>query len=144
MIAVGNMTIVDAGHNVAFGDKNFEVVNELVYLEALVTLKNDVSLEIQRRIQTADRCFCGLRNHLGSSHLARQTKLTIYKTLIRPVLLYGSETWVLTKRVENRLLICERKLLPIIYDTNSRSILREVIGIRTVILNSRRRRAHKN
>jgi hypothetical protein len=58
MIAVGNLTIVDAGQNVAFGDKNFEVVNELVYLEALVTLKNYVSLEIPRRIQTADRCFC--------------------------------------------------------------------------------------
>jgi hypothetical protein len=31
--------------------------------------------------------------------------------LIRPVLLYGSETWVLTKREENQLLIFERKIL---------------------------------
>jgi hypothetical protein len=38
-----------------------------------------------------------------------QTKFTIHKTLIRPVLLYGSETWVLTKRVENQLLVFERK-----------------------------------
>jgi hypothetical protein len=28
MITVGNMTIVDAEQNVAFADKNFEVVNE--------------------------------------------------------------------------------------------------------------------
>jgi hypothetical protein len=55
-----------------------------------------VSLEIQRRIQTANRCFFGLRKHLQSGHLSRQTKFTIHKTLIRPVLLYGSETWVLT------------------------------------------------
>jgi hypothetical protein len=33
-----------------------------------------------------------LRKHLQSSHLSRQTKFTIHKTLIRPVLLYGSET----------------------------------------------------
>jgi hypothetical protein len=31
--------------------------------------------------------------------------------LIRPVLLYASETWVLTKREENQLLVFERKVL---------------------------------
>jgi hypothetical protein len=31
--------------------------------------------------------------------------------LIRPVLLYGSETWVLTKMEENKLLVFERKVL---------------------------------
>jgi hypothetical protein len=71
----------------------------------------DVSLEIQRRIQTANRCFFGLCKHLQSSHLSRQTKFTIHKTFIRPVLLYGSETWVLTKREENQLLVFERKVL---------------------------------
>jgi hypothetical protein len=30
---------------------------------------------------------------------------------IRPVLLYGSETWVLTRREENQLLVFERKVL---------------------------------
>jgi hypothetical protein len=57
-----------------------------------------VSLEIQRRIQIANRCFFGLSKHLQSSHLLRQTKFTIHKTLIRPVLFYGSEWWVLAKR----------------------------------------------
>jgi hypothetical protein len=31
--------------------------------------------------------------------------------LIRPVLLYGSETWVLTEREENQMLVFERKVL---------------------------------
>jgi hypothetical protein len=100
---------------VAIGDKNFEVVNELVYLGALVTQKNDVGLELWRRIQTTNRCFCVLRKHLRSSHLARQTKLTIYKTSIRLVVLCGSETWVLTKREKNRLLAFESKVLRTIY-----------------------------
>jgi hypothetical protein len=69
-----------------------------------------MSLEIQRRIQTANRCFFGLRKHLQSSHLSRQTKFTIHKILIRSVLLYGSETWMLTKREENQLLVFERKV----------------------------------
>jgi hypothetical protein len=34
-----------------------------------------------------------------------------HKTLIGPVLLYGSETWVLTKREENQLFEFERKVV---------------------------------
>jgi hypothetical protein len=35
--------------------------------------------------------------------------------LIHPVLLYGSETWVLTKREGNQLLVFERKVLRTIF-----------------------------
>jgi hypothetical protein len=76
-----------------------------------MTPTNDVSLEIEQRVQTVNRCFCGLYKHLQSSHRSRQTKFTIHKILIRPVLLYGSETWVLTKREQNQLLVFERKVL---------------------------------
>jgi hypothetical protein len=104
-------TIRDVGQSVAIGDKHFEVLKEFVYLGSLMTPTNDVSLELQRRIQSANRYFFGLRKHLQSSLISRQTKFTIHKTLIRPVLLYGSETWVLTKREENQLLVFERKVL---------------------------------
>jgi hypothetical protein len=99
------------GRFVIIGKKHFEVVKEFVYLAFLMTPTNNVSLEILRRIQTANRCFFGLRKHLQSSHLSRQTKFTIHKTLVRSVLLYGSETWVLTKREENQLLVFARKVL---------------------------------
>jgi hypothetical protein len=42
IIAAGNRTILDTGQTVAFGNKNYEVVNEFVYFRALVTPKNDV------------------------------------------------------------------------------------------------------
>jgi hypothetical protein len=97
-------TIRDVEQSVATGDKHFEV-------GSLMTPTDDVSLEIQRRIQTANRSFFGQRKHLQSSYLSRQIKFTIHKTLIRPVLLCGSETWVLTKREENRLIVFEKKVL---------------------------------
>jgi hypothetical protein len=79
MIAVWNdTTIRDVGQSVAIGDNHFEVVKEIVYLGSLMTPTNDVSLEIQRRIQNANRCFFGLRKHLQSSHLSRQIKFTIH------------------------------------------------------------------
>jgi hypothetical protein len=56
----------------------------------------------QIRIQAAIRCFFGLSKQLQSGHLSRPTKFIIYKSLIRSVVLYGIETWVLTKREENR------------------------------------------
>jgi hypothetical protein len=92
MIAARNDgTILDVGQSVVIGDKHFEVVKEFVYLGSLMTPTNDVSLEIRRKIQIANRCFFGLRKHLQSSHLSRQKNFTI---------LYCSKTWVLTKREE--------------------------------------------
>jgi hypothetical protein len=38
-------------------------------------------------------------------------KVTIYKTLIKPVLMYGGENWVLSKADELRLGVFERKIL---------------------------------
>jgi DNA-binding PucR family transcriptional regulator len=84
MIAARNhRTIRDVGQSVTISDKQ-QVIKEFVCLGSLMTPTNDVSLEIQRRIQTANMCFFGLRKHLQSSHLSRQTKFTIHKSLIRP------------------------------------------------------------
>jgi hypothetical protein len=93
IIAAGEeRTIRDVGQSVAIGDKTFEAIKEFVCLGSLVTPNNDVSLRQQL-------------------HLSRPTKFFIYKTLIRPVLLYGSVTWVLAKREENQLLVFERKVV---------------------------------
>jgi hypothetical protein len=47
MFRAGNRTMLDARQSVTFGDKNFEVINEFVYLGALVIPKHDIGLEIQ-------------------------------------------------------------------------------------------------
>ncbi len=99
---------------VSIGGQRFEVVDQFVYLGALIRADNDSSLEIKRRIMAANRCVHGLQRHLRSNLLTRNTKFCIYKTLIRPVLLYGSETWPTTKSDEQLLLSFERKVLRII------------------------------
>jgi len=56
-----------------------------------------------------------LQNHMKSRIISRNIKTLLYKTLIRPVLTYGEETWVLSKQDEHRLSIFERKILRKIY-----------------------------
>jgi hypothetical protein len=47
--------------------------------------------------------------------LKKDTECKIYKILIRPVLLYGCESWTITKKEEEKLNIFERKILRKIY-----------------------------
>ena len=69
----------------------FDTVKEFIYLGSAVTTKNDINLEIKRRITLTNRCYFGLNGQLGNRDLSRTTKLILYKTLILPVLLYGAE-----------------------------------------------------
>ena len=54
-------------------------------------------------------------NILKAKNINRKYKVIIYKTLIKPFLMYGAETWVLSKADELRLGVCERKILRRIY-----------------------------
>ena len=50
-----------------------------------------------------------------SQLLSRKTRIHIYKTLVRPIFTYTTETWTMTKNDERRLSIFERKVLHRIY-----------------------------
>jgi hypothetical protein len=48
---------------------------------------------------------------LKSKNVSRNTKIRIYTTILRPIVMYGSELWVMTVREEEWLLRWERKIL---------------------------------
>ena len=48
---------------------------------------------------------------LRSSYLNRKLKVLVYRVVIRPIVLYGSETWTLRKSDEELLRAWERKIL---------------------------------
>jgi hypothetical protein len=48
--------------------------------------------------------------------MSRNANLLIYKMIIRPVVTYASETWVLTRENERALNTRERKIMRKIYD----------------------------
>ena len=63
----------------------------------------------------ANKGFYGLKRQFRSQFLSIKNKIKLYKTLIRPVLAYGSETWVLSKSAESILGVFERKTLRAIF-----------------------------
>jgi len=93
----------------------FERVNSFVYLGSLITADNNISVEINNRITLANRSYFGLMNLLKAKNMSRKHKVTVYKTLIKPVLVYGAETWVMRRADELRLGVFERKILRRIY-----------------------------
>jgi hypothetical protein len=85
-------------------------VAELIYLGMLINNDNNVEKEIQRRILASNRTYFAAIRLFRSPLLSRGTKILLYKTLIRPVVSYGAETWTMTKKEEQALLVFERKI----------------------------------
>jgi hypothetical protein len=78
------------------GSYKFERVNKFKYLGSLVTENSEKSTEIKIRIAAGNRCYFSLIKLLKSRAVARNTKFRMYRTIIRPVVTYGSKTWCLT------------------------------------------------
>ena len=68
-----------------------------------------------KSILAANRCFYGLRKHLRSHLASKNTKILMYKVLIRPVLTYASETLTISQTNEGRSGLLERKVLRCIF-----------------------------
>jgi sorting nexin-29 len=94
---------------------NFETVQSFTYLGSLINVNNDNYVEIKKIILLANKGFYGLKRRFRSLFLFIKNKLKFYKTLIRPLLEYGSETGVLSKSDENILGVFERKILRAIF-----------------------------
>jgi hypothetical protein len=62
-------------------------------------------------MQLANRSYFGLVNIIKARNINRKYKVIVYKTLIKPVLMFGAETWVLSKADELCLGVFERKIL---------------------------------
>jgi len=96
----------------------YEGVAEFIYLGTLISNDNSVQKEMQRRILAGNRTYFAAISLFRNRLLTRATKIRLYKTLIRPTVTYGAETWIMTKKEEQALLIFERKIFRRIYGPN--------------------------
>jgi hypothetical protein len=86
-------------------------VEEFEYLGTTLTNKKCIQEEIKSRLKLGNACYYSVQHLLSSSLLSKRLKIKIYRTIILPVVLYGSETWSLTLREERRLRVFENRVL---------------------------------
>jgi hypothetical protein len=99
----------------AIGDQEYEKFKEFKYLGRILTEDDNITTEIKQRIIMPNKTSHGLKKQLYSLNLKHQTNCMLYKTLVRPVLTYGSECWSLSKKDGNMLEIFARRILRLIY-----------------------------
>jgi hypothetical protein len=99
------------GQNITIDEYNFEVVQSFKYLGSIVNVDNDIEEEVKTRLSQGNRCFYALKHLFRNTLVSRNTKLRLYKTLIRPIVMYACETWSLTQKQEAYFNCFERRVL---------------------------------
>lgn len=120
------------------GDK-IEQVEDFKYLGNVFEVNGRQDIEINERIKAAMRVYGSLgRSFIGKREVSKQTKIKVFKSIYRPVLTFGSETWVLTKKQKSRIQATEMKYLRRIKGINRtdrvrNQDVREELGIESVL-----------
>jgi hypothetical protein len=81
----------------------------------IINIKNNMTETIQDRIQAGNKAYSANQMMQKNRYINRGAKMQIYKTLIRPVVTYGCESWTMKKEDENILRRFERKIIRRIY-----------------------------
>jgi len=86
-------------------------VGDFKYLGSPITENSDNNTDIKARIMAGNRSYYSVLPLLRSKAVSRTTKIRMYKTITRPVVLCGSEARCLTANDEKNLCVWERKVL---------------------------------
>ena len=95
-----------------------EEVENFTYLGANVTKDGGGAVDVRRRIALASAQFKRISNIWQASNISRKIKVSLFKSLVMSVLVYGCETWKLTKGEEEKL------------DTFQNKCLRKILKVR--------------
>ena len=107
-------------------DVPYEGVAYFKYLGSLVTYNNNIMVEIKDRIASCNHCLQPLANIMKDRYISKKVKIRICKTIIKSIVVYGSETCTLSEQAITLLATWERKIHRKIYaplcDRGSRHI----------------------
>jgi hypothetical protein len=74
-------------------------------------VSNSIEEEIKERIALSTKAYYANLKFFKSRLVTKQSKLKLYRTVIRPIVTYAQETWVLKENIIQKLLVFERKIL---------------------------------
>ena len=93
------------------GENNFERVNTFKYLGATLAENGDLDAEMTHRIQSGWKHWKRIPGILCDRRISLRVKRKVYKTVVRPAMMYGAETWAVKKAHEKKLDVAEMRVL---------------------------------
>jgi hypothetical protein len=90
---------------------SYKAVNQFIYLGSQINSKNSIQEKIRLRIHAGNRSAFAYKKLLKNKDLNIASKLQIYKSIIRPTVTYGCETWAMTVTDQNHLLVLRERYL---------------------------------
>ncbi|KAJ4435660.1 hypothetical protein ANN_18276 [Periplaneta americana] len=88
----------DAERQMIVNNANIEFVTQYIYLGQTISFQSSIGKDIDRRIASAWRKFWSLSFILMDKSQKLQDNRQIFNSCIAPVLLYGAQSWSLTKK----------------------------------------------
>ena len=72
--------------------------------------------QVRERIALGNKAFFANKKIFQSKFISKKAKLKLYFSIIRPVVTYACETWILKETITNRLMVFERKIFGTTYE----------------------------
>ena len=101
----------DVQEEVAIGSSPLKTVTSFRYLGSLIQESGSVEEEIQSRATAAWSKWREISGVVCDKKMPLRLKSKVYKTVLRPVLLYGAECWSVKKADEQRMSVTEMRML---------------------------------
>ena len=94
-----------------------EDIDHFTYLGSIINKKGGTDADVQSRVGKARTAFLQLKNIWSSRDISLKTKIKIFNSNVKSVLLYGAETWRTTatniKKIQTFTNSCLRRILNI-------------------------------
>ena len=110
--------------------KQWKTVTDFIFLGSKITVDDDCSHKIKRRLLLGRKGMTNLDSILKNRDIILPTKVLLVKAMFFPVVMYGCESWTIKKTEHQRIdgfeLWCWRRLLRVPWTTrrSNQSILK--------------------
>jgi hypothetical protein len=72
--------------------------------------------DIKSRLGAGNRSYYVLTTIMKSREISKSTELKMYRTILRPTVMYDCEGWTMSEHMQEALRVWERQILRKVYD----------------------------
>lgn len=124
--------------DISLDNESLKQTGHFKYLGVMFSEENNSKFEIDHRITNFNNNLRMLYPLLKDRHIPRRVKLLIYSSILRPILIYGHESWALTTKTKSQIEAAKIRVLHIIkgetrLDRLRNDNIRRELGIENIL-----------